>query len=237
MTGRDMIAASLRLIAALEGGETPSAQEATDGLAALNRLLGTWSNEDLMIHTVVREEFALTAGDASYTMGSGANFNTARPIRILRATIEVQSSTPTVEYPLTIRTAEEWAAISIKDLTSSIPTDLFPEGTYPNETLNFYPTPSAANRVVLYSHKPLTEIATLDTNVSFPPGYDRALIYNLSVDIAPEYGRPVSDVVGMTAIESKAALKRRNHKPGFLKVDNALLDQGSTYDIFRGDYE
>lgn len=235
MTGRDAVAASLRLLGVLASGETSSAAEATDGLSALNRMLGSWSAEGSMVPFKVREEFTLTPGTASYTMGPSGVFNTTRPIDIERATIEIQSSTPVSEYPVRIVTIAEWAAIGLKDLASDVPTDLYPEGTYPLETLNLYPVPSVANKLVLYSMKALTAIATLDTAVSLPPGYDRAIIYNLAVELAPEYGKAVPDTVAMVAMESKATLMRLNDKPRYLGMDSALVSNGYRFDILRGD--
>lgn len=41
-TAQDLIARTLRLIGAIEGGEDPSAAEAADGLDALNEMLHGW---------------------------------------------------------------------------------------------------------------------------------------------------------------------------------------------------
>lgn len=233
MTGRELVSASLRLLGVLAPGETLAAHEATDGLAALNRMLGSWSNEGLMIAARVREEFALVANTAVYTLGTGATFNSARPMFIEEAAIEDQSSTPTTEHPVDILTSSEWASITAKGETSSIPRYLYAEGTFPNETLNLYPVPTVANKLVLYSKKPLTEIATLDTAVSLPPGYDRALIYNFAIDVAPEYGKAVPDAVVMIATESKVAIKRTNQKPRYLRID-VPASSGGSFDITTG---
>lgn len=234
MTGREIVTASLRLLGVLAPGENLGASEATDGLSALNRMLGSWSNESLLINAKVRDELTLTPNDQQYSMGTGADFNTARPIRIEEALIRDESSSPAIEIPVKLLTKEEWAAIQVKESTSTYPHSLYAEGTYPNETINLYPKPTAAHKLVLYSWKPLPEIATLDTSVSLPPGYDDALIYNLAIRLAPEYGRAVSDAVGITATEAKAAIKRINHKPRYLKVDDALSPRGGGFNIYTG---
>lgn len=233
MTGRDVITASLRLIGAVAPGESIAASEATEGLVTLNRMISSWSTESLLIYAKVREEFTLTPNQQSYTMGSGANFNATRPLRIEAAAIELQTTTPVTEIPIRILTVHEWAEIQTKELSSEIPTDLYPEGTYPNETLNLYPKPSAAEKLVLYSWKPLTAV-TLDADLSFPPGYEEALIYNLAARLSPEYGKPLGAEVNAIAGESKANIKRMNHRPRFLKADEALT--GSHYNILTGGY-
>lgn len=237
MTGRDVISASLKLIGALAPGESLAANEATDGLATLNRMIGSWSNEKLTIFAKVREEFTLTANDGIYSMGSGADFNTTRPQFIENATIEDQSVSPTVEYPLRIlRSQDEWAGVAIKDLTSTYPQYLYAEGTFPNETINLWPVPTAANKLVLYTLKPLTEISTLDTSLSFPPGYEEALVFNLALRLAPEYGRIARADVIAIATEGKAAIKRTNDKPRFLRIDGIPAAKGSSFNIHTGDY-
>lgn len=235
MTGRDLVSASLRLIGALAPGETLEAQEATDGLAALNRMIGSWSTESLLIFARVRESFAITASVQSYTMGVGGDFNTSRPQKIDEAYLSVAGST-TVEYPVRILSLSEWASIGVKSISSEIVTDLYAEGTYPLETINLYPNPSVANSLVLWSWKPLTSVTTLDTVISLPPGYEEALIYNLAIRLSPEYGRPVVAEVASIATDSKAAIKRMNHKPSYLRVDDVPADHGSGFNILTGDY-
>lgn len=235
MTGRDLLKASLRLIGAIAPGESLSATEAVDGLATLNRMIDGWSNESLMIYSKVREEFTLTANDGVYSIGPSADFNTTRPISIEEATLEVTSGNPDYEIPLRIiKTSAEWAAISQKDSTNTYPECIFAEGTYPNETINLYPIPSEANKLVLYSKKPISTVATIDTSISYPPGYEEALIYNLALRLAPEYGRQVTEMVMMTAIESKASIKRVNHRQTLLRVDDGLLSN-TGFNIMTGE--
>lgn len=235
MTGRELVTASLRLIGAVAPGESLNAAEATDALAAVNRMISSWSLESLMIYTRVREEFTLTANDQSYTMGSGADFNTTRPVKIEEATIELQNQSPMVEVPLRIlRNAKEWSEICAKESTAEVSQYLYVYGSYPNETLELYPKPTYAHKLVLYSWKPLTAIASLTDSLSFPPGYERALVYNAAIELSPEYGKPVSDAIALVAVDSKAAIKRQNHKPEYLKCDSALVSRGH-YDINLGD--
>ena len=226
MTGREWVAASLRLLGVLAPGETPAAQEATDGLAALNRMLSSWSLDELLIPAKVREVFTLTASDGSYTMGSSGDFNTSRPVAIENAAIRDESVTPAVETPIAILTKDEWAAIPVKEI-DGFPTGIYPEGTQPTETINIYPRPTAGLKLVLYSRKELTQVSTLDTVISVGPGVERAMIYNGSVELAPEYGKSVSAEVAKVATDSLGAIMSANHRPNFLSVDPALLRSGS----------
>jgi hypothetical protein len=233
VTASDLITASLRLIGAIASEETPSASEATDGLSALNMLLGSWSNEHLTVYKVTREEFNLTAGQRLYAMGDTSDFDTVRPIKIERAGIIDQSVSPQTETPIRVATPQEWAAISQKQFGNARPTHVYPEGGYPEINLYFYPIPSANLGVALYSWKPLEEFAALTTVIELPPGYARALKFNLAQDLAPEYGKSVSPEIAAIALESKAAIKRVNHQPRLLQVDSAIRP-GRMADIFSG---
>jgi len=236
MTGRDLVTASLRLIGAIAPGDSLTASEAIDGLASVNRMIDSWSNDSLLIFDNIREEFSLTPGTQSYTIGSGGAFNTVRPLKIEEALIKVETTTPSVEYPVKIMSLSEWSSIFQKGISSNIPTAIYTEGSYPLDVINIYPMPSAACKLVLFSMKQLTSIATLDTSLSLPPGYERALVYNSAIELAPEYGKTPSELIFNTANESKAAIKRVNYKPGYLRSDAALV-AGGRYNIYTGDYK
>lgn len=233
-TARDLITASLRLIGAIAPGESISAAEASDGLASLNRLLDSWSNDSLAAYISPIEEFALTPGVSSYTIGSGGAFNTQRPTKYNQATLKISNSGQPVEYPMQQATLTEWSSIKQKTLQSNIPNTFYVDVGYPLDTLLIYPVPSQPSSLVLYTQKLLTTLATLDESVVFPPGYERALVYNFAMEIAPEYGKQPSELILNAAIESKAAFKRNNHRELHLRVD-AALTPGPIYNIYTGD--
>lgn len=228
MTGRDIVTSALKKIGALAPGESLDASEAVDGLSELNRMLGSWSNEHLLIYSRVREQLALTASDGVYTMGSSGDLNTTRPV----AFDEVAILDGTSELPVRIVSLSEWQAIQVKD-SDGTPSVLFDDGGYPLRTLRLYPRPSQAYTLVLWSTKPLTQIATLDTELSLPPGYEDALVYNLAIRLAPEYGKQASIEIVTLAVDSKADIKRANHRPRYLRVDAGLLGVGG-FNILTG---
>lgn len=221
-TARDLIKNSLRLIGAIATGEVPSADEAADGLSSLNNMIDSWSNESLIIHQFVNEEFTLTPGQQRYTMGPTGNFVTTRPIKIESATTKIIGTDP-YEVPIEIIDFDEWSRISTKQLNSTFAYQLYAEGSFPNEAFNIWPAPSAANKIVLYSRKPLSTFTNLSDEVLLPPGYLRALAYNLAVEIAPEYGKEASATVMNIAMEAKESIKRTNKRSYELDFDSALV--------------
>lgn len=233
MTAREMIASSLRLIGVLASSEVATSEEASDALNSFNQMLSSWSTENLIIYQKVRDEFSLVASTATYTWGTGGTFNSSRPIEIIKANIELQGTDPQ-EIPLRILNTREYAELSLKELTSNIPLSVYFDGAYPLLNVTFHPVPSAAEKAVFYSLKPFTEL-TLSTALSYPPGYEKAIRYNLAIDLAPEYGRQPDALIMQQAVESKAAIKRKNIKPILLKADLPISTGKNSFDYRTGE--
>ena len=227
---RDLIRGSLRLLGVLSSGEAPSGEEAMDGLRRLRLLLDSWSNEHLLIFFKQREEFDLISGQESYGMGIKGDLDTIRPQKIEEASIQESEG---LELPLETLTKEEYARLSLKNTSSSIPCRLYVEYRFPHVVLHLYPKPSESKRLVLYSWKPLSSVRDLNSELEFPPGYERALEYNLALELAPEYGVDPSPGVVAAAMESKSNIKRMNQRPRYLKTE---FGNGS-WDIRTGSYE
>lgn len=232
-TARDIVRDALRLIGVVPSGDALSAEDLSDGLKSLNRMLSRWSIDNLLVFFTTREEFDLIPGQQAYTMGASGDFDTARPARIQRASILHESSTPSYETPLEIITMDEWADERTKSLDSNLPVKIYPEGTFPLETINVWPKPTEAKKIVIYSQKPLA-VFTANTDVELPPGYEDAITYNLAVRLAPEYGKPVDMDVRAAAADYKADIMRINSKPVYLECDGVLVRR-SDFTIFSGE--
>lgn len=219
------------MIGVLASGEAPTASQSSDALDRLNRMIKSWNIEGLLVFKITREEFALTASQSSRTMGTGGNFNTTRPNKIIRAGVLDGD----YEFPVDILTAEEWSEISDKSTTAQNPSKIYPEGTYPLETINLWPIPTETNSLVLYSRKIINATLALADSLSMPDGYEEALEYNLAVRLAPEYGRQLDPLILNTATELKANLMRQNIKPSYLKSDAAGLVNRKTFNILTGE--
>lgn len=231
MTAREHIKTAMRLIGALASGENPSADEASDALAALNRMLGSWANDGLLVYQKTRETFSLTVSQQIRTIGSGGNFDTSRPVLLLGAGIISNS----IEYPVDLINIDQWAEIPDKSTTSDLPTKIYYEPESPLGKLYFWPVPSAAKSIALYSNKPFSTL-TLETEISYPTGYDAAIVSNLAKIIAPEFGKSISAELAEEALNSKASIMRTNTKEVFMTSDAAGLTQSDRkpFNIYTG---
>jgi hypothetical protein len=208
----------MRLINVLAAGEAPVAQEQSDGLTALNSMLDSWSIDKLSVYALQEDTHTLTPGTATYTIGSGATINTARPDEIQRAF----ARTGTVDYPLDISGDKYYSEIPDKTVTGT-PEELYYNPTYPNGTISLFPVPDIAYVLHIYQWVTLQSFTSLTTSLSLPPGYERAIVYNLAIEIAPEYGAVVSQEAIKVARESYANVKRRNKKPIYSGTETAWL--------------
>lgn len=232
-TAQDIINSALRGLQVLSPDVTLTADEANGGLDALNLLLESLSIDSLMVHHITKEPFTLVPGQQSYTIGTGGNFNTDRPIAIESATVTVNGS----DYPIeTVFAYDDWAAIRLKTLQTTFTQYLYFDGTYPLGTINLYPVPSSATTLTLYSRKELTQFTSLTAPISLPPGYKRMLKYGLQIELAPEYQTTAGDDVKRLYIDAKAGIKRVNKRPITSQVDVALLGngRGRRFNIYSG---
>lgn len=231
MRAVDLIQSSLRLIGVLASGETASGAEASDALAILNDMIDSWQTERLMIFTTSRLTFSLISGQQTYTVGTGGNFNTPRPIRITQAgIISLNNPAQPLEIPIEYLTTPQWAAIPVKNIQSALPTKVYDDGAFPLRNLSYWPIPNTAVDTAIYPWVALTSFADLTTDYTFPPGYTKALRYNLAIDLAPEYGMNLPPEVAAQAIASKAAVKSINSPLIDLLCDPALVNpKGAVY--------
>ena len=237
MTGRDLVEAVLRKLGALAAGESASGAEASQGLEEMNRMLSSWSTNDLTIYQVVTESHTLVANTAAYTMGVGGDINTSRPIEIQKAWIRDSTGGEPIDYPIQLLSVDQWARIGAKSVTTTYPNSLFDDGGNPLRTLTLYPVPSANHSLYLMSLKPLSSIATLSTTIAFPPGYEDAMVYNGALRLASEYGKIVTPTVKEHAVEGLANIKRANKRVHLLRVDPMLSNpRGKKFNYRTGDY-
>lgn len=234
-TPATIIKRSLRLIGVLAAGESPSGEEQNDALQALNEFLGSLSNEKLMLYDDNEEELQLVAGTQSYTIGSGGDFDTVRPMKITRARLKIVTQTPNYELPMSVATENEWASITQKTTSSKIVTHLYYDATYPLGTIEVYPNPSAAEKVIINSQKLIKSFSSASTTLNMPEGWEQMLAFNLAVILAPEYGRPVDPAVMNEAMRSKRALRMTNQKPLTMQNEVAAIIGKKSFNWLSGE--
>lgn len=204
-TARNIIKKSMQKLGILVKDEEPDADEANDALDMLVDMIDSWSNDSSLIYVRNRETFPLVAGVSTYTIGPSQTFNTIRPMQIIGAHVRIA---PNFDSPVTTITDEVYSE-SIYDKTSQgIPQYINYDNGYPTGTIRLWPVPVTNYNLFLLTEKELTSPITLDTLLVFPKGWVRALIYNLAIDLAGDYGQDVPQAVITVASQSKGAIQR-----------------------------
>lgn len=241
MTVLDVFKRSMRLLGAIAIGDNPTADEAADCLLALNGMVDAWATEKLMLFQLVRTLYNLTSGKQVYSIGPAAvapDWTGPRPEFIERAGLMLLNSDPSqvLEVAMKVlRTDKEWARIRAKTQTSDLPRELFYDhglSAAGAGQVALWPIPTASNQIALYTRASIAEFTALTQIVSLPPGYRRALIYNLALEIAPEFDVQPSAIVIAVAQESKFLVKRGNFSLNILRPD---LGGGGGWDWQTGE--
>lgn len=233
-TVADLISGALRALGVLASGEAPTANEQTDAFNSLNDMLDSWANERLTLYATVRASYALIPNHNPHTIGTegSPDFSATRPIRIDRASL-VLASSGNAELPIKVQSDHEWQITQGK-VTTGMPVFLWYDSQYPLANIWLQPVPVEADTLVLYCWQQLGRFASVNTTVDMPPGYLRALRFNLAKELAMEYGKSLSPEAVQAADDSLAAIKRGNAKPDYLLSDSALLRRGP-FNIISGD--
>lgn len=215
-------------------GQTLLSEDVAKGLRVLNMMLGQWNRNRWLVYHLVDTAFTCT-GAQSYTVGSGGNFNIARPDRLEAAyirQINVQSPNQ-IDYPLQILESREDYSLLIpmKQLQASPSYAIFYDSGYPTGTLYPYPVPSSQFELHIVTKSPLTTFATAATTVTLPPEYEEALWSNLAVRLCPLYQLPLPPEVVAIAKASRNTLRKANAQIPRLTMPDPL-QRPYRYNIF-----
>lgn len=201
MLVKDLIKASLRKLTVYASGELPSPEELADGLLALQSMLRRWAGKQIVVYSSTKETFTMSTGVNPVSWGSGGVFTTTRPNKILGAFVTDSSNT---SHPVSVISEVEYRNITNKAIQDR-PYSMFYNPSYPLGYVYLYPVPSIAESISIDSLKPFTETSSFDdvlSTLSFPPNYEEALIYNLAVRLASEFGKAITEEVSSIALSS-----------------------------------
>jgi hypothetical protein len=234
-TAGETINGALRLLGVLAEGETPSAETSQDALRAMDQMVDSWNTERLSVFSTQDQVFTWPAGILNRTLGPSGDFVGNRPILLDDATYFKDPSTG-VSYGIKMINQQQYDGIAVKTVSSTFPQVLFTNMTYPDIDMFIYPRPTRDLEWHFISVEELTQPATLDTVLTFPPGYLRAFRYNLACELAPEFGVEPSPQVQRIAMTSKRNLKRINNPNDIMSMPYSIIASRQRYNIFAGNY-
>lgn len=192
LTRDNIIAAAMRKIGALSVGQTPSAEDLTNGMQALNALIAQYQTLGMPLWKRAQYTLTLTA-TATYTIGIGQTTNTTFPLKIESALLRRTTG----------GSSQDMSEISRKDFnllntaSTGSPTQFTYQPFINYGVLKVWPTPDtttiAGATIELTYRKPIEGFTAAAETPDFPQEWQNALIYGLAVLLAPEFGVPLQD--------------------------------------------
>ena len=260
-TARDLLNGAHRLLGLVNSGNVLPEAVYQDNLVALNQMIDGWNTERLAVFCTEDNIYYWDAGFRVRTLGPSGDFiyvlgtqaedpigtqssdyigvdgasPYARPI-LLEDSTYFRDPATNVSYGIKFINQLQYNNIAVKTVTSTYPQVMFVNMTFPNITMSVYPVPSKTLEFHFISVQPLSNPATLETELMFPPGYLRAFRYNLALELAPEFNVEPASNVRRIAMYSKRDLKRINNPRDVMSMPYSLMARRNRYNIYAGNY-
>lgn len=238
LSARQIGTTALLLLGVASAEQPISAFAAQHALEALNTLLDSWATERLLTYTRPKIPLVLEPGRATYTWGIStppADIPREPPVRLELALLTVEDTTPGLEWELEIFTQSEYeASVWLKGMESTYPAMLYLEASQPVARLHVWPVPQIAYTLQLLPWTAHAPYAGWDDVLPWPNGYQRAMQFNLALELAPQYGVEPSPLILRTAEESKRAIFPINVEVGRLSLMPGRPRGGTALDYSPG---
>ncbi len=227
----DLITQALKMTGAVPQGQTPSAEDSNDALIIANQMLAAWNAKRWDVYGLV-DVSVVASGAISYTIGTGADFDTPRVDR-LEAAYMVQTVPGTaypVSYPLELLNAyEDYVRIAVKNIPS-FAQYCFYDAAYPVGNIYFWPVPYSDQFTLhVLVKEPLGQFAGLSQEIALPPDYLEAVLYNLVVRLKPMYGMAPDQTVTGLAKSALNTIQNSNAQVPRMRLDKRLSGSGRTF--------
>jgi hypothetical protein len=185
-TAQDFIGRALRHCVQTRPGYVAGPELLADVLTEWAALYDQWDLDRNM--SLTRPEFiypVISSGfrgnHRDYSIGpTGADFTGPRPIKILKANLLISTVNPAARTPLAVIPFRDYGDIPVLTVPpTGITEAIFYEATFPNGILHFWP-PINSNSVEIWQNNALVAPVNLGDDVSFPPGYQDAVVFSLA---------------------------------------------------------
>lgn len=232
-TWAEIVRAALLKIGVIDSGEDgPDSDEQNDVFQSCKDMLEEWALEGLLIPGVYSSTHIFKTESDRVTIGP-AEFNPdivqERPYEEIYTLNYILAGD---EYPRRVKNTTLAVVDKEKRSYSYYPKFFFYNQTYPVYEIVFESLTYIGDRIVINGRGHFTEFA-LDDPISniLPLGYRKAIINNLAVIIAADYGNKegrsgISAITVNEARRGKSIIRNRNHTSSEAPIDPALRDYG-----------
>lgn len=183
VTREDIIRDALLTLGAIDADEDPTPRETQDASRMLNMLMKSLqANQNLWLKKDVTH--TLIPGTTSYTVGTGLNVNTPRPLRLASAR---RKDTSSREVPIEVGAREDYASLPTKT-TQGAPNLVYYDPQRDNGVLYVWPTGDTVNnQLVLTFKRPIEDFDTAGNSPDCPQEWFLCLVFGLAELLLPQY--------------------------------------------------
>lgn len=208
-----LVKAAMRKCGVLAEGETPSTESYTNCTEALNNIVVRFATLGMPLWKRIELPMTLVLSTKDYTI----------PNSLKVAQVVLKDTTGGTQYDLINKSRYDYNRLP--STTSGLPVHWSFNPNLENGTLSIWPAPDASavsnkSLVVVYQKEFDGFFSSTDTP-DFPSYWTDALIYELAVNIAPEYGVPLQDRQQLKS-EAKQYLEQAQ---GYGDEDSSLFVQ------------
>ena len=230
-TWEEVVRQALLELGAKAAGETLDSDERADGMSRLVDMLEEWGTDGLIVPGLTIVNHDIVSGASSFTVGPGGDIEIAKPMEAVYSINYKRAGLPE-SYPLN---QTSFAALSARrDRTSTAPpTRYFYNRSHPRSEimLDSLAQPGDSLEIGFRGHFANITYDGLSADL-LPVGYRNAVILNLAVLLAPQYGAKrdgsgLSQDTARRAMRSLRKIRARNIGSMVARLDSTLTDANS----------
>jgi hypothetical protein len=202
--------AALRILQVLPTGAglSSTGTQLPEALDLLNNLVDSWSADKMMAPAALVTLVPLVAAQSTYTIGTGLNFNIARPSAIEAAAVVLSNG---ITMPVKVLAAKDWSEVPDRAAQAHLVEFLFYDRGFTSGHVFVSPIPIGTPQLELTTWAALAKFPDLVTDVVLAPGYSRMLQLAAALELAPQYPTAkVSDQLMREYADAVAAVRNLN---------------------------
>lgn len=194
LTARDFITQALTLITVLGGGETPSGDDAAQGLTQLQWMLKSWQADGCNLWREEEETIVFPPNVDTVTLDP-------RVMDVQEARAEIS---PTFQRILDRWERGEYIVLPNKK-ASGQPTIFYFRRLRDSVTMTLWPVPTTETNILCTTARVIKDVTDLDQNIDVPQEWSETVTYNLAARLLDSFGITETRPVVAASIASKAS--------------------------------
>lgn len=211
-------------------GEIPDSDVLQWIFTKANEVLDVWAALRRYVYSYQFLIFTFQAGVNPVLLGPSAVANWSvpqRPVRLESAALILNSGTP-VDLAINIRDKDWWALNAVKSISTNVPTDVYPDYTYPDASLYFWPVINAGSQCRIQIWCNIPQFASITDPIggpggpnTLPPAMRTALKLTLAELLLPGANKPPNPVLTAAATQARYAFVGNNAKAPRIATQDA----------------